>query len=713
MKRIQSIILLLVCMLCLAQYQYGQDPGYAGSDLTFEFLNTEPNGDIRYEFRATIIADCSANSEPPPTQLKFQAFSPKCTNTSNFVDFLPRVLIEPAPSICNTVQCGQVNPEILAYEVHHYEGEVVLEPCEEWVIPFFLFDRLNAITTGLGNETMMMVAILNNDDFPTNSSPSFNTLPFLTVCENTPFSIDHGITDPETNPLDLDYALVEPASDGLFDSSLEFVTVPAGYSSPFTFTNPFQGTFNLNSTNAITTGNPTQPDITNFALEITERDINGTLMCRIIRDFHLQIADCSNDAPNITGTTQFHNLCVGGQFTLNFGTADPEGDGITISNITSIPGLNVSILNNGGSNPTPTGTITWTPTTADIGSHQLSMTLTDDGCPSAQVVATFILIVKECCGPWELASCCDIEVEHGDNFLYPGGRVLDSALSYLNQSITLPNGGRGPDPGPEPGCDPCVDDGYPIWVVDENGQPVDFNDSDPCITIEWFDASGILVYTGWSFWANVDEDFSVVVTNTCENCSWTEDFTYTCCGVPENPSCNKHATSPDVLSWDPVPGATYEVEITINDPNCCQYPGLSFSFSIFTSNTNLPLMVSYLCASWRVRAICGNGEISDYTTSQCICKKPLLREGNVSTVEDYNVFPSPASSALHIQGENIKPGTELILTDMAGKTIVHKTVSIESDQFTIQTENITNGIYMLSIVNGKGVAYSQKVSIIH
>ncbi|MFK7972179.1 MAG: T9SS type A sorting domain-containing protein, partial [Bacteroidia bacterium] len=70
----------------------------------------------------------------------------------------------------------------------------------------------------------------------------------------------------------------------------------------------------------------------------------------------------------------------------------------------------------------------------------------------------------------------------------------------------------------------------PVWAKGPDGTPLDANDSDPCIIIEWLDESGTVIYTGWSFWASVDVHYTMRVTDVCENCSWEDDFFYECCG---------------------------------------------------------------------------------------------------------------------------------------------------------------------------------------
>ncbi|MFK7922604.1 MAG: hypothetical protein AB8H47_11645 [Bacteroidia bacterium] len=145
--------------------------------------------------------------------------------------------------------------------------------------------------------------------------------------------------------------------------------------------------------------------------------------------------------------------------------------------------------------------------------------------------------------------------------------------------------------------------------------------------VEWFDDQGNLLFTGWAFAADVDMNYTVRVTNSCNGCIWEESFSYSCCTVPTKPVCKLAPNGYSVLSWNPVAGATgYQVQITINDPNCCEKTStLPYSLPLINipaGTTSFIPQVSYLCASWSVRAVCKGG-YSDWTTPQCICKKSI------------------------------------------------------------------------------------------
>jgi hypothetical protein len=93
------------------------------------------------------------------------------------------------------------------------------------------------------------------------------------------------------------------------------------------------------------------------------------------------------------------------------------------------------------------------------------------------------------------------------------------------------------------------------------------------------------------------------------DCKWIDSI-WNPCPVPTGlfGSCSRQ-----VLVWNPVPGALgYTVEISFNDPACCQspYPVALQSYNV--NGSGLPLWTiatpKYNCFRWRVRARCANGQ---------------------------------------------------------------------------------------------------------
>jgi len=69
--------------------------------------------------------------------------------------------------------------------------------------------------------------------------------------------------------------------------------------------------------------------------------------------------------------------------------------------------------------------------------------------------------------------------------------------------------------------------------------------------------------------------------------------------------------------------------------------------------------------------------------------------------ETVNIYPIPASSDLHIDTKF--PYEKVLITDLMGKVLLE-----EVDSKTISVESLSNGVYIIQLVNGEEV-YSQRI----
>jgi hypothetical protein len=262
-----------------------------------------------------------------------------------------------------------------------------------------------------------------------------------------------------------------------------------------------------------------------MAILVEETDANGNVISSVMRDIQIQVIICTNNAPVATPASNLDTICVGVQYTFTITSDDADDDNVTMSWRGEIAGAGFSIANNNSANPFPTGTFTWTATQADLGNHSYTVTLQDDACPVNGInIYTYDLVVINCCDDFEfnVASCCEVEIETPGSRSVRNSKYYDAALKEIGKA-------RGRAATPD-SCDPCIDGWYPVWVEDDNGQPVGFGD--PCITVEWLDRNGTVLYTGWAFPATPDVRYTVRVTNTCTGCEWEEDFFF-CCESPD------------------------------------------------------------------------------------------------------------------------------------------------------------------------------------
>lgn len=828
-----SLFLVLVLAIGSSFFHQANATHFAGADLTYTHISGNT-----YEVTVTWIRDCSGvpiNTNNSPFELHVEG----CGWQNDYtLAIQSNQTITPT---CLNNPCGNPNATIQVYEQYVCTTMVTLpsQPCANFVFSVSGNNRNDANITTLNINTsddLFVQATLDNTG-GNHSSPSFGSIPSTTLCVGQPFSFNNLGQNNSGGGTTLSYSLVNPLGDN---------GVPITYATGYSLTNPYIGTFNFDPTTGAFSGTPTQLDVTVINILVTETDANGNVISTVMRDIQVQIIMCNNALPVANPTTVDDTICIDDLYTLVITSSDADNDEVNMSWGMEIAGATFTVVNNNSANPFPTGTFSWTPTAADHGQHSFTVTLQDTACPQNGInVYTYNLYVDSCCTPptYVLGSCCEVQIETGKSGIIGGKLNRMKAMAYLDPAA-LQQSLAGPFPDT---CDPCVDGGYPVWVEDGSGTPVDVNDSDPCITIEWLDDQGNVIYTGWAFWAtvdehytvrvtntcdgcvweqsftyeccpplnlsscctievesgaqnvvstsknrsdaiksinqsslnysggdtsstecdpcidgwypvwvedengnpvgtpgdpcytvewfddqgnllftgwsfpaNVDEDYTVRVTNSCDGCVWEESFTYTCCPTPENPRCTLGKFNIPTYWWDPVPGAMgYQIQVVVNDPNCCPSPS--------TNPNPLPIInvgnttfwtpnVSYICASWSVRAICKDG-FSDWTTPICMnghCRViQTPKRGSLQTGENQlKTYPSPASQTLTVEGQDVQKGASLVMVDVSGRIVLTQVVEDAGKQ-QINIANLPNGIYCLQVKGPHTNLQSKKVVVLH
>jgi hypothetical protein len=77
------------------------------------------------------------------------------------------------------------------------------------------------------------------------------------------------------------------------------------------------------------------------------------------------------------------------------------------------------------------------------------------------------------------------------------------------------------------------------------------------------------------------------------------------------------------------------------------------------------------------------------------------------------IFPNPASSYFIVEYsmESFNNNSLLILTDISGKQIKTIEVSCQQNQIVVPTESLTNGTYILQLLEGSIILQSKKIII--
>ncbi len=165
-----------------------------------------------------------------------------------------------------------------------------------------------------------------------------------------------------------------------------------------------------------------------------------------------------------------------------------------------------------------------------------------------------------------------------------------------------------------------------------------------------------------------------------------------------------------VLSWEPITGLLYyEVDIANNlDFN------QAFSYRVESGNEfKIPLNVvdSAKVYYWRVRAI-SSRDSSQYSNTWNFRTVALGINDQVAANQNARIYPSPASQKVNINLKgNFTGVNEIEIYDLLGsrrfKTTVNSTNGIIKD---IPVDNLTNGIYMVSVLS-EGRKYTSKLII--
>lgn len=173
-----------------------------------------------------------------------------------------------------------------------------------------------------------------------------------------------------------------------------------------------------------------------------------------------------------------------------------------------------------------------------------------------------------------------------------------------------------------------------------------------------------------------------------------------------------------IYSWEPVPNATYEVRIFHNG-QCCFPERKEYEFiptsAYFVDDPALIFSVYFLnlkhCIAWRVRAICPDGNTSDWSPPQCICYDQIPSHPNhggkrgldaLPLAEgQFSAFPNPSNNHFDFKIESSVPVYNLTIMDMNGR-IIESMPADRSDRW-VPGQDVENGTYfaVVQLQNGE------------
>ncbi len=220
-----------------------------------------------------------------------------------------------------------------------------------------------------------------NDPLP-NSTPVFTNNTSFLSCTNVLTNQNLGAVDPDGDSLS--YSLVDCQS-----ATGTNVTYLSGYSG----SNPLgANAVTLDPVTGAISYTATSAQVAVVCIQVEEYR-NGIVVGRSVRDVQLNIINCSNTPPTLSGVnngTVFNiNACLGQTLDFSVLGNDPDPNNLTIRANTTGVFTTANFTQTGN-----TGRFTWTPSIANVGTHVLTMSIEDDACPvNASNIYTYTINV--------------------------------------------------------------------------------------------------------------------------------------------------------------------------------------------------------------------------------------------------------------------------------------------------------------------------------
>jgi hypothetical protein len=402
MKKLSRIIATLILLFILTEAKaakiLGSETSWTclGND-TFEitvtaYISCVSGGTAFAPVAPVVISDSCANTLTPSVGSYYawtiDDVTPLCKTAT------PICAISGGSGIGTTAIPDGIERHIFKYKV--FLGGAFANCC--WYrINWQFCCRTSIITTGLAGTDLINSSILNRCTAGCNSSPKFNSIPVIIACSGNDYYFSQKATDAEGDSLS--FALVEP-SGGTFNSpwTYKYPFTCLGGNNPNINANPPTG-FNIIPTSGDLAFRPMQVQISIAAIEVTEwRKIGGvsTIIGKCQRDMEIMtVQNCNNKNPSLSGPFSYE-ACSGQQFCITINTSDQDlADTTRLSWNNGIP--SATWTTNNGTARHATGTLCWTPTSADASTVPYSFTVStvDDHCPMpGSITRSYMITVK-------------------------------------------------------------------------------------------------------------------------------------------------------------------------------------------------------------------------------------------------------------------------------------------------------------------------------
>ena len=365
--------------------------GFSGSS-TFYVSGGTPcttSSSSQYLITVKFYRDCDGVSAPGSMTLNYSSAS--CGQSGNATLSQTSGGQEITP-ICPgyTTTCQNSFAIITGIQEYTYQATITLPAqCADWVLSVCECCRNNAITTinNPGGQELCVEAMINNSIgiTPCNNSPTFSIPPVPFICNSMIYCYNNGATDIDGDSLV--YTLVTPLSN----NSGGTVSYNGGYS----VNNPAGGTTMFDPLTGNLCLTTTSTLVTVIAIRVDEYR-NGVLIGSVIRDVQVNVINCSNNTPVLSGfggsptnvnsnpASATYTFCADEVTPINLTIDGSDPNSSNNLNMTwnqSIPGATFNIT--GNNTNSPVGTFSWIPSSSNASSipYYFTVSVTDDACP--------------------------------------------------------------------------------------------------------------------------------------------------------------------------------------------------------------------------------------------------------------------------------------------------------------------------------------------
>jgi gliding motility-associated-like protein len=302
------IRIMAMCLIgIILKPETGNASHIAAGDISYTYTGS-PN---TFLVKLRLYRDCAGITMDPTETICYTSASCNINQTLT-VNLLPGSGQEIPPTPCVPASGPTTCSGGTGYGVQEYIYQAVLvmpAQCLDWKFQWEVCCRNNNVTnlanaSGLG---MYLEATMNNLDYPTNSSPYFNSIPVTQFCVNNQFYFDQGAIDPDNDSLQFSLIGAQDAS-----GSCPMTPTTLTYNAPLSGSNPVASvngtTINVNTGVISFLPNTIQTPV--IAIRCYEYDrVTGALKTIVKRELQINIvATCIIATPSFDSTLVANGL---------------------------------------------------------------------------------------------------------------------------------------------------------------------------------------------------------------------------------------------------------------------------------------------------------------------------------------------------------------------------------------------------------------------